>query len=312
MKFMLASDYQEDKLQFPLIAQPKIDGCRGGNFSGILTGRSLKTHANRFTTDYYSREEFAGFDGEFAAEHECHPDLCRLTTSALSTITGEPYTLWHLFDYVVPETALLGYLHRYQMLEERVRVLQETHPDLAAHLRVVPSHWCANLEELLALDEKWLDLGYEGTIIRKPEGKHKEGRSTVREGGLLRIKRFIDAEAKVLRIIEGEENLNPTQINELGRQFRSSHQENKVPNGMVGALECELIADVVNNGKVLFTKGQIITVSPGSMTHADRLRYFQHPELIVQQIIKFKFFPKGIKDKPRFPQFQTIRTASDL
>lgn len=310
-KPMLACDAVESKIAFPCIAQPKIDGVRGLNMHGALTGRSLKQHANTYTTTFYSQDEFMGFDGELAAEHECHPDLCRITTSAVSTILGTPYTLWHLFDYIVEDTMDLAYAHRYGMLCHRVQRLRETHPALAERLRVVPMHVCTNMEELLALDDKWLDMGYEGTIVRNPSGLHKQGRSTVREGGLLRIKRFIDAEARVLRIIEGEENLNEAQINELGKQFRSSHQENKRPNGMVGAMECELIANVVNREQVLFQKGQVITVSAGAMPHADRLRYFQQGGLI-GELIKFKFFPCGSYNKPRFPTFLSLRAASDV
>ena len=47
MKPMLAEDFDESKLIFPLIAQPKIDGVRGLNMLGTLTGRSLKTHKKR-------------------------------------------------------------------------------------------------------------------------------------------------------------------------------------------------------------------------------------------------------------------------
>ena len=50
MKAMLATDYEEAKLRFPVLAQPKIDGVRGVNFFGTLTGRSLKQHRNKYTT----------------------------------------------------------------------------------------------------------------------------------------------------------------------------------------------------------------------------------------------------------------------
>ena len=100
---MLAEDFDESKLIFPLIAQPKIDGVRGLNMLGTLTGRSLKTHKNVYTTKFYSQSCLIGFDGELAANSETHPDLCRITSSALSTIAGEPFTLWWLFDYRSPK-----------------------------------------------------------------------------------------------------------------------------------------------------------------------------------------------------------------
>lgn len=313
MKPMLASDAVESKIVFPCIAQPKIDGVRGLNMLGALTGRSLKTHANIHATNFFSMGAFCGFDGEMAAEHECNPELCRLTTSALSRIEGEPWVMWHVFDYLTPDTMLLPYVDRLRALGDRVAYLKDTMPTIAAHLKPIEWHVCANMEQLLALDSKWLDMGYEGTIVRKPDGLHKQGRSTVREGGLLRIKRFIDAEARVIEIIEGESNGNEATINELGQTERSTHQANMTPNGMVGAMMCELLKDVVgNNGALLFAAGQVIKVGAGRMPHDQRKRYFENQNELLGETIKFKSFPVGVKDKPRFPTFQTIRASSDL
>lgn len=315
MKPMLASDYAEEKIKFPVLAQPKIDGVRALNMTGTLTGRSLKKHANRHVTGYFSHSSLVGFDGEMAAEHECHPDLCRLTTSALSTITGTPYILWHVFDYVTPQTSGLPYVQRLAAMAERIAHMQaDAHlQGVAQHLRMIPSVMCATLEQLLEVDAVWLDMGYEGTIIRDPQGLHKQGRSTIKEGGLLRIKRFIDFEVEVTEILEGVTNTNEAQTNELGLQFRSTHQENMVPNGMVGAMMGRVIKDILDaKGAVLFAEGSIIKIGAGRMTHDDRVRYFKEPALLIGQIAKAKLFPKGVKDKPRFPTFQSIRCKSDL
>lgn len=300
MKPMLASNYDEKKLRFPLFAQPKIDGVRGWNPQGIMLGRSLKSFKNKYTNCFFSQPQYAGLDGELAAADERDPLLLTKTTSAVSTILGEPFLLWHCFDYITPKTIGLKYSERYKYLIDVVN-------RLGGHIRKVPSRHCANLEELLGHDEEWLDAGYEGTIIRDPDGMHKQGRSTIREGGLLRIKRFVEEEARVIGITQGSRNDNEAQINELGKTFRTSHQENKVPNGEVGSLQCAILKDTE-----LFKAGQEITVSPGNMTQAECKYYFEHPEAIIWQVIKFKFFPKGIKDKPRFPTFVTIRAAEDI
>lgn len=314
-KPMLASDFDESKLRFPLIIQPKIDGVRGLNLTGRLTGRSLKAHRNKHTTSFYSHSATLGLDGEFAAEHHCHPDLCRITSSALSTAEGDPYTLWWLFDYITPETRKLGYQERYNALVQRIRDIKDIAPHIWERLRIVLSYVVNNMDELLAYEEQWLNEGYEGVIIRDMNGMYKDGRSTVREMGLLRIKRFIEEEALVLEIVEGQTNGNDAQVNELGRQFRSSHQENMIPNGMVGSLTCKVLKDIFDpiiKDKLLLTKGQVITVSPGKMTNEEAADFFRNPFKIVGKVIKFKFFPKGIKDKPRFPTYMTIRAESDM
>lgn len=306
IKFMLASDWDESKQKFPVIAQPKIDGVRLGQLNaGRATGRSLKAHKNKYTTAHFSLPQYYGMDMEITAERPNHPDLCRLTSGAVSRIEGLPYTLGFAFDYITPATINLPYRDRLARLVLEVNTSSEL--GLQSRVRVIEWRIANNMAELLACDDENLANGYEGTIVRDPEGKYKQGRSTVREGGLLRIKRFIVEEARVVSITEGRENQNEAQINELGNTFRSSHQENKVPNGMVGSMECDILKD-----SDLFKAGQRVTISKGEMTSEMAKDFFENQHKLVGQVIKFKHFPKGVKDKPRFPTFQTIRAEEDI
>lgn len=312
MKPMLASDYVEAKLKFPLVAEPKIDGVRCLNVDGRFTGRSLKGHKNRFVTERFSHPLLAGLDGEAACEDERHPALCRLTSSALSTIEGQPYLVWHLFDDFSPALADQPYLYRLNTLAERVARLEGELPHLWPHLRVVPWIVVGTMDQLLEVDDLWLAQGYEGTIIRACKGKHKQGRSTPTEGGLLRIKRFVDFEFRVHTVIEGDSNQNEAMINALGLTERSTHAAGMVPNGMVGAMVGEVLADVVCDGALLFAKGQDVRVGPGCLTHDQRRYYFEHQDELYVRVCKAKFFPKGIKDKPRFPTWQSFRDEGDM
>lgn len=310
-KPMLAEDAVLDKLRFPLVAQPKIDGVRALNVRGTFTGRSLKGFKNKFLTAQFSKLALEGFDGEVAAERETHPDLCRLTSSALGTIEGEPFVLWWIFDYFGNGFGDKPYVERIKEADRLVDQLRSTDERLWQHMRVIPWSIVNNLDELETLEDRYLAEGYEGVIVRDPAGTYKHGRSTVREGGLLRIKKFIDFEFVIDGVVEGEKNLNEATINELGQTERSTHQANMVPNGMVGTLKGRTIGVVKDGTKVLFEKDTPVTVSAGSMVHSDRVLYFQQPHLIVGKIGKGKFFPKGIKDKLRFPTFQSLRMAED-
>lgn len=300
-KFMLATDVEESKLRFPLDMQPKIDGVRGGHLNNMFTGRSLKPFGNRYINRFFGQAIFAGFDGELAAEHECHPDLCRLTTSATSTHEGEPWLLWHVFDYITPETAALEYKYRYEAMSQRVAAIRSLHPELGAHLRVIPSKTCYSLEEFLAFEERCIDAGYEGVIVRDPYGKNKQGRSTVREMGLLRKKQFQIDEAVVYGLEEGETNLNEAVRDARGYIERSTHKANMVPNGKVGTLLCHDCK----------TK-KPIRVSAGRMNHDDRAKYLREPHLIVGKTIKYQNFAHGVKDAPRQATFQCIRSEDDI
>lgn len=313
IKAMRAANYNPAKIKFPVMAEPKIDGFRGLNMTGILTARTLKQFKNRHTTSVFSKPEYVGFDGELAAHQERHPDLCRITNSAVNSIEGQPFVLWHVFDYVTEETRRWPYHKRYDFMAARVREMQAN--GLCGYLRVVPYTVCNNMDELMAAHAMHMEKGYEGTCFYGPDVTHKEGKSSPTHNGVLRIKDFVDTEAEVLAIVEGEENLNEAQINELGRTYRTSHQANKVPNGMVGCLVCRQIEDVfdpLDDKKLLIPKDTIINVSPGKMTHEERLHYYAHPEKLIGQAVKHKFFPKGIKDKPRFSNFQMIRPPEDM
>jgi DNA ligase-1 len=147
--------------------------------------------------------------------------------------------------------------------------------------------------ELLALEGSYLAQGYEGLIIRDPNSLYKEGR--VGKGGeVVRLKRFEDREAVILEMVECEENQNTPVRDELGRMVRSSHQSGKVGKGILGAMRC---LDEVT--------GKEIRVGCGVMSHEERR---EHWEVGIEgKRIKYKCFPCGEKDKPRFPTFLSFR-----
>ncbi len=300
-KPMLAEDYVEEKVRYPIGMQPKVDGVRSVYLNDKFTGRSLKGHRNLHINKVFSNPIYKGLDGEMATLHECHPDLCRVTTGDLNRIHGEPNAIWHCFDYINEDTLYLNYLERYTHLANRLKDISIFYPEQAVSLRLIPMIVINDLEELRIQDARFLELGYEGSILRDLRGFHKSGRSTINEGGLLRIKHFTEEDAKVIGIIEGNANNNEALTNPLGRTERSSSKDGLTSNGMIGSLVC-------NDLKT----GKEIIVSAGSLSHDLRKYYFENPHLILGQIIKYKHFPKGALNKPRFPTFQSFRAESDI
>lgn len=283
----LATDADLKLLKFPVCVLPKLDGVRGVNPASKIVGRSLKPFANPHVSTLF--DAYSGFDGELTEGCVTDSDLCRRTTSAVNTKTGEPDLHWNLFDII---DSNLGYLDRYNQL-------LATAP-YSDRIKVVTMRLCHSIEELEYCETEWLTEGYEGIIIRDPYGLSKKGRSTVLEGGYLRIKRFIQEDALVIGFTEGETNLNEKTVNELGLSTRSSHQANKQPNGMIGSLQC-----------IDIKTGDVITVSPGKLTATERKHYFNRSDLIIGRLISYKHFPHGVKDKPRFPTFEHFRIPED-
>lgn len=298
MRPMLATDADLNILTFPKLAQPKIDGVRGLNIDNTLVGRSLKQFANRHITNWYSYLALDGFDGELFAGSETDSDLCRKTTSALTTIEGQPVVKWKIFDLHTKHN--LPYIDRWEEAYNRV-VWLNYNTSFAGHLEIMPYKWIHSMEELEVVEAEYIEAGYEGLILRNPFDSYKFGRSTKKEQGLLRIKRYADDEAIVVGLIESETNLNEAKKNELGYTERSTHQANKVLNGKIGSLICR---DIKTGAEIL--------VSAGKLNDYERKYYFENQNKIIGKLITYKYFPHGQKDKPRHPTFKHFRTEMDL
>lgn len=290
-----------EKLHYPVIAMPKIDGVHGVHPDDRgMFARTMKRFGNRYTSWFFSQEGFRFLNGELAFGDETDEDLCRKTTSATSSHEGEPWLKWHIFDWVEENTLSESYFVRHNKACEHVDKMAQLYPDLFPHVKVIPYVVCEDVHQLLAYESLLLDLNYEGVIVRYCEGGYKQGRSTRKQGFLLRMKRFIEEDAIVVKIIEGETNTNEAEINEVGRVFRSSAKDGKVANGMLGKIIC---TDVKT--------GDEIIVGPGKMKHDERKFYFENPCELIGKRIKYKHFPRGVKEKRRFPQFVSLRSNED-
>lgn len=90
MKPQLAEDADLDLVKFPCWVQPKIDGVRALNLNGRLTGRSLDLFKGFSITEYFSKPEFIGLDGEMILGNKpnCPNRLCSATTGAMGRFKG--------------------------------------------------------------------------------------------------------------------------------------------------------------------------------------------------------------------------------
>lgn len=299
LKPHLACDADLTKVKTPVMGFPKVDGVRGLHIVGSMTGRSLKPHGNLYVTEKYSSVRCTGFDGEFTFGDIRGESLCRDTTSVMSRIQGEPSVWWNLFDYLREDLLELPYIERYNELIAFSEKHSAWFKDMS--IRIIPYVMLHSVEEIEAFYEECLDKGYEGCVLRDPQAKHKSGRCTDKEAAYLRMKPQSDKEALVIKLVEAQENQNEAKVNELGRTERSSHKENKVGKGMVGMLVC----------KDLET-GMEIDVGAGKMTHAERIYFWEHPEEMVGEYIKYRSMDVGVKDKPRFARYMCKRAKSDM
>jgi DNA ligase-1 len=277
--------------RFPVLASPKLDGIRATIQGGVVMSRSLKPIANRYVQALLGgRPELEGLDGELIVGSPTAADCFRVSSSGVMSESGRPDFVFHVFD-------VFQFGPFSERLEQATKVVKSFSQ---SYVQVVPHNLVADQATLLQLETIAVELGYEGLMIRSPQGPYKQGRSTDREGYLLKLKRFTDGEGEVLDLIEQESNLNTAFTNELGHTARSSAKDGKVAKGTLGAY-------VVRN----LETGVVHKVSPTG-TLAERQAIWNAADRYVGKVLKFKFFPIGGKDKPRFPQAISFRDPRDM
>ena len=311
MKPQLANDANLATLVYPVGVQVKIDGVRALNINGTLTGRSLDPFKGFGITEYWSKPEFQYLDGEMTlgADAASSERLCSLTTGALGAfkgVTSMADVYLHCFDWLAEPN--LPYFQRYEMLKAYVEKLD--HP----RVKLVPLHIANNREELDALIARFFDEGYEGAIIRNLDAPAKEGRPSKVKQELVRVKGWMDSEMLVTGFTEGQTNTNEAKTNTLGRTERSSAKDGMVPNGMIGSIHGTMIGDCFHpiTGEKLFADGLPITIGTGTMTDAELLDYFKHPEKLVGHPVKFKHLAHGTKTLPRMGNYISHRLREDM
>lgn len=299
----LACDIDLDKVKFPVVVMRKYDGCRLLVVDNKAVGRSLKGYKNKKLTLTLSDPLLNGFDMEVIGTFENDPDLCRHTTSLVNTIEGGLPPSVKVFDYLTEDTKHLGYVDRMSKLSDHLDKHYEFFSTFPIKIETPEMVVCHNVSDIEAIYNQALIDNYEGIIIRSMYGKHKDGRCTVKEGNYLRLKPTGDAEGVVVRLEEAYENLNEAKTNELGHTERSTHQENMVPKGMIGALWLQL------------PDGSEVKVGAGKLNHAERKYYWDNPCEIIGKVVKYAFLATGQKDAPRHPrfiEFLTFRCEEDM
>jgi DNA ligase-1 len=160
-----------------------------------------------------------------------------------------------------------------------------------------------DVEQLLRYEEHYITLGYEGVMLRAPAGPYKYGRSTLREGYLLKLKRFEDAEAVVLGVEEEMQNTN-----EAVRQADGSSKRSTVKAGLVGKNVLGALIVRGFNGRY---KGTAFRVGSG-FTASERAALWADAQGLVGKVITYKFFNVGSDAAPRFPTFKGFRSPLDM
>lgn len=294
---MLAETIEDvNKLRFPVLVSPKLDGIRCIMIGQQALTRSFKPIPNNYIRTYLEDMLSDGLDGEIVTYSPITGEMNDFNTiqGDVMRADGEPKFKFMAFDYVKDELS--------KPFKDRLKDLWN-YPD-RNYLEVVENHCCLNAGELLGLEELYLRQGYEGAMTRDPEGEYKCGRSSLKQAWLLKLKRFVDSEAEVLEIFEQLTNTNEKTKSELGLSKRSTKKEGMVPAGIMGEF---MVEDIKS--------GAIFKIGTGQgLTQELRKEIWENKEKYIGKLVKYKSQPSGAKSggKPRFPVWLAFRDERDM
>lgn len=269
---MLAATIKDvSKLTFPLLASPKLDGIRvlildGQAYTYSRLNEKFKVLKNRFMRSLLKTLP-NGLDGELisfkdAGSYDTFSDV----QSKVMSANGEPKFEYCIFDYLPNGQTHVPFQTRIELLNRLefpffVNLLTQTRID--------------NLTQLETYENETIRAGYEGVMLRLAGAPYKQGRSTLNEKYLMKLKRFIDAEAEVVG------------FEELVRETSSEHTN------LLGALVCKY-NDIMFNIGTGFTDEQ------------RKMIWLSRTQLEGKQVT-FKYQSFGTKDAPRSPVFKSFR-----
>lgn len=202
---MLAQTYEKhaDKIQFPCLAQPKLDGIRciavkkGQNVT--LWSRTRKRitscpHIEKSIAFHFGRFENLILDGELY-NHDLKNDFEKIV-SAVRKEDPSPEAekvQYHIYDVVLDGTNL----QRTRWLNLNA-LWSDREP-----LRLVKTEGVRSEADISTLFKEYRKAGYEGLMLRNNNAPYENKRSY----NLQKIKEFNDAEFEIVGVVEGKGKL---------------------------------------------------------------------------------------------------------
>lgn len=297
---LLAGTVKEiEKINFPVLVTPKLDGIRVMKIDGKVVTRTFKPLPNRFTRQMLELILPDGIDGEVLLKNTMEFNQVQ---SQFMRFDGEPDFVFCAFDYVKDDLE--------KPYADRVNDLSEWYEEFLKNVELIEGTSSPvdilmpiavyNIDELNHFEEAYVTDGFEGIMLRTPDGKYKCGRSSPKEQILMKLKRFEDSEAEIIGYDEKMHNENEKTVDVFGYSTRAGKKEGMVAANTLGSIQVKDIHTGVE-----FSLGS-------GFDDSTRKEIWENQSKYLGQIVKYKFQPSGQKDKPRFPVFLGFRDKLDI
>jgi len=287
------SDWEPIKKMLPMFISNKLDGirCEAHPDHGICS-RTFKEIPNTYIRTQLEDECPLNLDGEIITYnadgtpkdfHEIEGDVMREG--------GNSNFKFHIFDNFQDIT--LPALTRYE--DAHKIILETNHPII----EIVPHQLVNTIHEIETFTHNALINGYEGAMLKHLDGLYKEGRSTLKQGWLLKVKHFLHAEGVIIGFEEQMKNTNPKTKDALGHGVRSSHKAGKVPMDTLGKF-------------ILMTPFGELKIGGGKGVTKDfRYKVWHNQANYIGKHVTYQYQPCGMKNLPRIATFHGFRKEFD-
>jgi len=288
-----------ENINYPLLVSTKIDGYRCIFYKGQILTRSLKQVQNKQLREKfepirkYTEDNNCILDGEIYSHEITFQELNKFFMSEdLGSVRsvkryGKILTIpnhvkFYLFDCIKNDELETPFIKRY----DNGGFICDMFLELIVRVKHILIYDKKPLEDLF---EQELKNGYEGLILRNPNGRYKCGRGTIKEGLIYKVKPFVTFDAEILDVIQATEvdKNAEKKINELGRSVTSKKKGDRILIEKASAFEVEY-------------EGKILKVTL-AMTDEEKEQVWANREHYKGKIIEYNGMLVGSKDVPRHP-----------
>lgn len=204
-KPMLAHDYNDykEKIKYPVVTQPKLDGVRCIIDTDGMRSRNGKElisapHIHEALKPLFEKYPDLVFDGELYAHKSDGVDFNKIISCVRKTKPTQDDIIeskQHIQYWIYDLPSHVG------VFTERYNSLLEL--ELPECCVIVPTEQADNKNDISAYYSDYMANGYEGQMIRVLDSEYENKRSK----HLLKHKSFIDAEFEIRGVVEGKGKL---------------------------------------------------------------------------------------------------------
>lgn len=278
---------------WPLYASTKYNGIRGSVQDNLVVSNSGKPIRNTFVQELFS--EFEGLDSEIILDSPVAPDVRPKSQGFCNSNYREGNVHFYVFDSLSIKAQYI----------DRLAEIQHYNSDL---ITIVPQTLVHSIDDIVTLQHEALEAGYEGLVLRSPNGVYRNGRCSWKQltspaGSMLKFKQFDELEAQVIDFKPLKRNMNMAEAGPLGLTERSTSKAGLIEDHtMLGAFKVTPLPKANHNFTEPFWVGGAIA---GLWDETERRRLMTVAQFAVDTkwSMTLRFLPEGHETRPQQPKF---------